>query len=765
MRIRLLMLLTLFSSAVIAQDNTGSKNQSGNGSVEEVKGYFKNLNNSNPNLDFTVDKEGLEIDGNETDQNDSKSGVEYLVSNEDGITMERDSNSVYGRAFLSNQLLGFTSESSLVPPPNYRIGPGDMIAINIWDGPQEQQIYTVDKDGSIFPQFLGKIYVQGLTFENLQSMLKSRYYTIVPSGSKIDVQLVKVRTIRINVVGEVKRPNAYTVSSFGTALNVLAMAGGVTELGSMRNIQIKRNGYTIYNLDLYEFIANGGQIDENIYLENNDYIVVPVHDKTVTAAGRFMRPMKYQLREDENLQALLKYTGGVTADARKTGAKVTRYGYETKKQIDIPLNIYLDDEYIDFILKDLDYVEISQYVGDVSNVVNIKGAVQYPDTYELIEGERLYDLIVKSGGLRSDAYLKRAIIQRGDSTNLSNTYNLNLENFDENSTQNIELKYGDEVTIFSNADFYTDKQVKILGEVRKPGQYAYTGQISVKDLILLAGGLTESAEYTHVEISRIYDSVGTMDYIRTKPNQIFELDIYPNLENDTASENFYLLPYDIVSIKRTINFELQDVVTIRGKVIYPGSFTLQEDSRRISDIIKRAGGLDKNAKLKSAVLKRRNLGEFYCDFPKAYKNPGSKWDLLLMDGDSLYIPDDRNFVTIRGAVLEPISTFVNPDFTTLKDYINLAGGFTDSADTKKLYVKYADGKSSKPRKFLFYTFYPAIEDGCVINIPSKDPSALTFSEALDKTWDRTSRTLQSITALTSTMASGVLMYLSLKNGL
>ncbi len=723
------------------------------------EGFFKDLADKNRNQDFTRN-----IIDTVMDSTDSVRVADSLALL-DTMVVDTQKLEVYGRAFLQNQQLDYTSESALVPPPNYRIGPGDEIAINIWDGPQEQQVYMVDKDGSIFPQFLGKIYVQGLTFENLQSLLKSRYMTIVPSGTKVDVQLVKVRTVRVNVVGEVINPNSYSISAFGTALNVLAMAGGTTEVGSMRNIQIKRNGYTVYELDIYDFLASGGENNPDLYLENNDYIVVPVHKKTITAQGEWVRPMLYQLRDDENLQALLLYSGGVKSSSRKVSANLTRYGFDKRELITIPLSVYIDDEYIDFVLQDMDSIHVDKSNEEIEDYVSIRGAVQYPDTFEVMPGDRIYDLIQKAGGLKKDAYLKRAILQRSDSVNISNTINLSLENFDENSPENIELQVGDVLSIFSQSDFYTEKSIRILGAIKIPGTYRYTGKISLKDLILLAGGLTATAEFSTIEVSRIYDTIGVMDYVRTRPAEIYHLSIYPDLESDTTTENFELKPFDVVSIKNGQMKINQEVVHIYGEVSYPGPYPVSNSNKRVSQIFSRAGGLTSEASLKNATLYRDTLGKFYCNFPKALKYPFSKWDVILNDNDSIYVPDNKTFVTIRGAVLEPMSTFVNPDFTSIKDYISLAGGLTDRADSRKIYIQYRDGSYARPKTFWFYRFYPTIQNGGIITVPEIDPTSPSFiqkfGEGADRAWDRTMRLMTTLSAFASTTVTSVLTYLSI----
>lgn len=759
-------ILLIFSMSVIGQVESGTTDP--NSVKGRAEGYFRSLNeNSTGIVDFTQ----FQRENNNSQQNKVLGWDDYEEKrdslNKDSLKaamLANDSNQIYGQAYISNLALDYTSQMSLVPPPNYRIGPGDVIAINIWDGTEEQQTYTVDRDGSIFPAYLGKIYVQGLTFENLQSLLKSRFYNIVSGSSKIDVQLVKVRSVRVNVVGEVYMPNAYTISSFETVLNVLAKAGGITEKGSMRNIEVKRNGYTIYNFDLYEFIAQGGDINDDMYLENNDYIVVPFHKKTVKAQGQFRRPMYYQLREDENLQKLLELTGGLSTSARKSNADLFRFNFEEKELVSLNIGDYIKDPNIDYVLNDLDVLEVDSFVGEIGNVVSIAGAVKYPGVYELLPGQTLSQIIQKAGGLRMDAYLKRAIIRRGDSLNPMNTMNIDLEQLTQESESNLELRFGDKISIFSNLDFYQTRFLTILGAVKSPGEYEYFGKISAKDLILLAGGLTADAEYDQLEVSRVYDTIGPLGFVRTQAIVKYNIDIEENLEVDKNTENFVLKPFDILIVKRSQKYKLQEVVYIDGEVKYPGPYTLSDDIRSLSDLIDAAGGLTKRAMLENASFIRDSVGKFYCDFIKAYNRPQSDWDLILVDKDSVMIARDDYYVKVTGEVESPISTFVNPTYSSLSDYISLAGGFTEYADSKRMYVKYNDGKASRPKRFWFFTFYPTLENGGVIVVPKRDPNAeldKVLSSAINESYNRIMRLTSAISTITSSIASTVLIYLSI----
>ncbi len=759
-------ILLIFSMSVIGQVESGTTDP--NSVKGRAEGYFRSLNeNSTDIVDFTQ----FQRENNNSQQNKVLGWDDYEEKrdslNKDSLKaamLANDSNQIYGQAYISNLALDYTSQMSLVPPPNYRIGPGDVIAINIWDGTEEQQTYTVDRDGSIFPAYLGKIYVQGLTFENLQSLLKSRFYNIVSGSSKIDVQLVKVRSVRVNVVGEVYMPNAYTISSFETVLNVLAKAGGITEKGSMRNIEVKRNGYTIYNFDLYEFIAQGGDINDDMYLENNDYIVVPFHKKTVKAQGQFRRPMYYQLREDENLQKLLELTGGLSTSARKSNADLFRFNFEEKELVSLNIGDYIKDPNIDYVLNDLDVLEVDSFVGEIGNVVSIAGAVKYPGVYELLPGQTLSQIIQKAGGLRMDAYLKRAIIRRGDSLNPMNTMNIDLEQLTQESESNLELRFGDKISIFSNLDFYQTRFLTILGAVKSPGEYEYFGKISAKDLILLAGGLTADAEYDQLEVSRVYDTIGPLGFVRTQAIVKYNIDIEENLEVDKNTENFVLKPFDILIVKRSQKYKLQEVVYIDGEVKYPGPYTLSDDIRSLSDLIDAAGGLTKRAMLENASFIRDSVGKFYCDFIKAYNRPQSDWDLILVDKDSVMIARDDYYVKVTGEVESPISTFVNPTYSSLSDYISLAGGFTEYADSKRMYVKYNDGKASRPKRFWFFTFYPTLENGGVIVVPKRDPNAeldKVLSSAINESYNRIMRLTSAISTITSSIASTVLIYLSI----
>ncbi|HMJ48438.1 MAG TPA: SLBB domain-containing protein, partial [Ferruginibacter sp.] len=324
----------------------------------------------------------------------------------------------YGADIFSNASVTDLSELS-TPPLDYPIGVGDHIVVSLWGGAEFQENYIVARDGAIFPSSLGKINVQGLTFENMRSVVYSRFRSVVPAGTNISISLGQPRSINVNVVGEVNSPGPQTVSAFSNAFNVIARAGGVTDFGNLRSIQVKRNGRVIDEIDVYQYL-NTGDFGQHIYLQNNDFVIVGFVEKKVLATGQFKRPMFYQLKKDEGVKALIRYAGGLNSDALASGLKVIRTEDEKQVQRDVNANAILKITGQDFILLDGDIIKVDLIKPGISNKIEVRGEITYPDFYELRPGDRLFDVINRAGGVTRNTYLPRAYIFRGagDSTNL-----------------------------------------------------------------------------------------------------------------------------------------------------------------------------------------------------------------------------------------------------------------------------------------------------------------------------------------------------------
>ncbi len=661
----------------------------------------------------------------------------------------------YGANVFANAAVTSTTELS-TPPLDYPIGVGDHIIVSLWGAAELQEDYVVARDGAIFPSSLGKINVQGLSFDNMRAIVYARFRSVIPPSTNISVTLGQPRTINVNVVGEVKRGGILTVSAFANAFNVISQAGGITDFGNLRNIQIKRGGRVIDELDVYKYLTTG-DFGRHIYLQNNDFIIVGFVEKKVLATGQFKRPMYYQLKKDEGVKALLKYSGGLTADALASSMKVIRAQDESQRQKDVNANAIMQIAGEDFLLMDGDIIKVNLIKPGISNKVEIRGEITYPDYYELRPGDRLFDVINRAGGVTQNTYLPRAYIFRGagDSTNLRSDWleiDLTSVNSNENdSKSNVKLEPNDVVQLFSMNEFSEAQYVEIFGEVRKEGKVNRYGGMTLEDLLYLSGGIKPSAEYGRLEISSIVDIDSAKHGLTPTRTVVRSYSVLPNLTLDSAASKIILKPYDQVFVRRNPSFEMQQNIEIKGLIRYPGLYPRLSKSERLSSYIERAGGIVESANLAGAVLYRtktleagKTLNEkprldsfgvpmkdnsekiatsgeepVSIDLYKALKNKNSKDDIVLQKGDVIYIPEINPFVSIEGAVQSPVKITYDKDNPGMMYYIDKAGGFGVRPWRKRIYVTYASGKSRRTKSFLFIRNYPKVEEGSVVTVPVK----------------------------------------------
>ncbi|MEO7445445.1 MAG: SLBB domain-containing protein, partial [Ferruginibacter sp.] len=456
----------------------------------------------------------------------------------------------YGSNVFSGSSVTDLSELS-TPPLDYPIGVGDHIIVSLWGGAEFQENYVVARDGAIFPQGLGKINVQGLTFDNARSVIYSRFRSVVPGGTNISISLGQPRTINVNIVGEVNDPGPVTVSAFSNAFNVVGKAGGITEFGNLRNILIKRNGVVIDAIDVYKYL-NSGDFGKHIYLQNNDFVIVGTMEKKILATGQFKRPMYYQLRKDEGVKALLQYTGGLTSEALGSGMKVIRTDDEKQVIRDVNANAIIEIPTEDYLLRDGDIVKVDLIRPGIRNKVEIIGEIAYPDIYEIRKGDRLFDVINRAGGVTNNTYLPRAYIFRGagDSTKLrSDKLEVDLSdvnNSNISSASNVLLEPNDVIQLFSNSEFGEQQFVEIFGEIRKPSKVKKYGGMTLQDLLYLSGGMKQSAEFGRLEISSIVDVDSAQKGLKPTRTVVKSYSISPNLQLDSAASQVILKPYDQV---------------------------------------------------------------------------------------------------------------------------------------------------------------------------------------------------------------------------
>jgi protein involved in polysaccharide export with SLBB domain len=661
----------------------------------------------------------------------------------------------YGANIFQNSAMNDVSELS-IPPSDYPIGVGDHIIVSLWGGGEYQEDYIVARDGAIFPSGLGKITVQGLTFENAQSLITARFNTAVPPGTNIQVTLGQPRTININVVGEVMNPGPKLLSAFSNAYNAIGLAGGVTEYGNLREILVKRNGKVVEVLDVYKYLQSG-DVGKRVYLQNNDFIVVSFAQKKILATGQFKRPMYYQLKTSEGMRALMQYSGGFTSDAYSSAVKVVRS--ENERQVIHDVNataiIKLKDQ--DFELMDGDIIKADIVKFGIINKIELNGAVAYPGIYEMRQGDRLFDIINRAGGITNSTYLPRAYIFRGagDSTNIkSDKLEVNLTDYSAenvNSINNVPLQPNDIIQLFSTSEFGEQQYVYIDGEVRKEGKVKKYGGMTLQDLIYLSGGLKPSAEFGRLEIASIVNIDSAKQGLKPTSTVVSTYNINSTLELDSVAAKVVLRPYDQIHVRKNPSFSLQENIQVVGLVKYQGAYPRLDKYERLSSYIERAGGLQDNANLQGAMLYRRKgdyLREKFLmkprkdssgraidnaenilannleqpvsiDLEKAMKEKGSQYDIVLQDNDVIYIPEINPFVTIQGKVQSPLKIAFDKDHSSLGYYIDKAGGFSLRPWRKRIFVTYANGRSKRTKNFFFIHFYPKVEQGCVITVPER----------------------------------------------
>ena len=668
---------------------------------------------------------------------------------------------VFGAELFRNLNVTFEPNLRMATPKSYIIGPDDELLIDLTGDNEANYRLPVSPDGTIRLQYVGIIPVGGLTIEQASSKIRSlmsKTYPALRTGrSSIAVNLGNIRGIKVVLTGEVVRPGTYTLPSLATVFNALYASGGPAENGSFRKIQVIRNNRVVSTIDTYDFLINGVQ-KGNIRLQDQDVIHVPLYDNRVEVAGEVKRPALFELLQTENLQQLFNFAGGFNTRAYTGRIKVLQNTEKERRIADIPVT-----DFVTYKPKNGDKYIVEQILDRFENRVEIAGAVFRPGIYELDKGLTLRELINKAEGLKEDAFLNRGYINR---LNLDNT--LSLISFDvagilAGQAMDIPLQREDRVTISSLFDLRDEFKVMIQGEVRDSGTYAYAENMTLEDLIQMAGGFREGATPNRIEISRrIKNSDASSVSARTA--EVYTVTIDPNLK--LAEQRFILRPFDVVAVRGSEGYQVQRQVTLEGEVLYPGTYTISRKDERISDLIARAGGLTPTSYAEGASLKRpgpmpvlleqkKNLVEdeeeetrkflnlkrvqqsgvedtlamnleqqliqsdlVGIELPYILAHPKSKLDLIVEDGDVIRIPKQLQTVKVTGEVLNP-NNIVFSSGKGFKQYVNGAGGFTSKALRRGAYIKYANGSVQSARKFLFFNNYPKVKPGAEILVPKR----------------------------------------------
>ena len=657
----------------------------------------------------------------------------------DNVKPEETGKKVFGRDIFNNKNLSFEPQMNIATPQNYVIGPGDELIIDIYGATQESNTLTVSPDGDVVVPDFGPIHVSGLTMSAAQSRIRSKLGSYFQS-SEIKTTLAQTRTIMVNVMGEVKAPGTYSISAFSTVFHALYMAGGISDLGTLRSIKVYRQGRQISVVDIYEFILNG-RLAGNVRLQDNDVIQVGAYDCIVDITGKVKRPMAYEMKASESLATLIKYSGGFTGDAYKNLVRVLRKSEELK-------SVYNVEEFdlSSFHVTDGDSVIVDSIINRYKNMVEVKGAVYRQGMYHLgdkVTGVR--SLIEMASGLTEEAMTTRAVLRRMKPNRTQQVISIDLDGILNGRVADVPLQNEDILYIPTLAEHQNLRTLTIDGEVIFPGIYEYAENMTIEDLILQAGGLTDAASTAKIDVTRqLRDPGATEAGIELAQTYSFSLN---EGRIDNGADRFTLQPYDIVQIRKSPLAQLPIRVSVEGEVTYQGTYTMEKKNQCLSDVIKAAGGVIPGSYVRGARLVRKmtddekarmelvlKLARQSADgrdsisidkiamsdtyvvgihLDEALAKPGSTKDIELMDGDRLIVPRFNHTVRISGDVNAP-NTVAFEAGQNYKYYVKQAGGFGNRAKKSKTYIVYQNGTMNLAKE-------GEIEPGCEVVVPSKSP--------------------------------------------
>ena len=664
-----------------------------------------------------------------------------IIIRDERLEAELNKKKVFGRDIFNRKDLSFEPNMNIATPQNYRIGPGDAVIIDVYGASQKSEQLTVSPDGDITIEGFGPVQVSGLTVAQanarLRSTLGSRY-----SSSHVRLTVGQTRTIMVNVMGEVKAPGTYTLSAFASVFHALYMAGGINDLGTLRNIKVYRNNKLVTTVDIYDYILNG-KLTGNIRLADNDVIVVGAYDCLVNITGKVKRPMYYEMKKNESVGTLIKYAGGFTGDAYKKSVRLIR---KTGREF----SVFSVDEFDmnTFHLADADSVSVDSILQRYSNMVEVKGAVFRPGMYQVggnINSVRT--LLEYAEGFTEEAFTAHAVMHRMRPDRTLEVIPVDVEGIMNGKVADIPLQKNDVLFIPTKAEMMQQQTITIHGEVVYPGIYKYAANETLEDLVLQAGGLKESASTVKVDVARriINSKALTTDSVISRTYTFalkdgFVIDGQPG---------FTLQPFDEVYVRKSPGYNEQKNIEVRGQVMFAGTYTLVSKNERLTDAIKKAGGITDMAYVKGARLERRitpderlrmetvlklakmqsgkkdsvdinslDLGDTYyvgIELDKALEKPGGDADLVLREGDRIIVPEYNGTVKISGNVMYP-NTVAYEKGKRPSWYIDQAGGFGNRAKKGSTYIIYMNGTVAR------VGHNAKIRPGCEIVVPTKPES-------------------------------------------
>lgn len=649
---------------------------------------------------------------------------------------------IFGHNVFSEDNLTFAPGTNLATPQDYTLGPGDEVIIDLWGENEEHMRQTISPEGSIMVAQLGPIYLSGNTVQQANKIVRDKfakkYGGVNDARSEVSLALGQTRSIQVDVMGEVTSPGTFRLSPFATVFNALYNAGGINNIGTLRNIEVLRNGKRVSTVDIYDYLFKGKQTG-NIRLKEGDVIIVPPYKELVTVEGNIKRPMKYEIKPGESVGTVIEYAGGFLGDAYSDMVRLTRSNGKENALVNVERG-----QFKTYRMKDGDLLTVGTISDRYNNRVELRGAVERPGQYAI--GKDIFtvrDLINRAEGVREDAYTGRAMLYRQSPDLTLEVEALDLGAILSGAAPDIELRRNDMLVVSTVQELNEKGDLTIQGEVTDPGNYPYAKGTTIEDLIVQAGGLRAGASTARVDVARrILDPTATESSDRVA--ETFTLSIEKGLMVGEGS-GFELQPYDVVTIYRSPTYQTQKFVTVAGEITFAGPYPLADRAERISQVIEKAGGVNQFAYLRGASLIRQmteeeikarddalefarinaatdsvsisriNLSNYYnveIDLEKALANPGSQYDVVLKDKDRIFIPETSTTVAIQGEVMTP-NTVTFRKGQKGKKYIDQAGGFTERANKGKVYVVYMNGNVEKLKR------NTRIEPGSTIVVPSK----------------------------------------------
>ena len=641
---------------------------------------------------------------------------------------------IFGHDIFQSDKLSFEPNMNIATPASYILGPGDEVLIDIYGTSQSSKKYAISPEGTIIVEKIGPVTVSGLTIDQAQAKVSAKmgqHY----QGSSIKLTVGQTRTVVVNVLGEVINPGTYTLSAFSTVFNALYLAGGVSDIGTLRNIKVSRNGRIVSKIDVYDYIING-KLTGNIMLQDNDAIIVGAYDALVFIRGAIKRPMYYEMKEGETLKSLLTYAGGYKSEANKSTISVER-----KSDEGLTVHTVEEWDFASFQVMDGDVVGVKTIIDRYQNLVQVSGSVFYPGHYEISNDcNSIRTLIEKAGGVKEDAFINRAVLFRINENRTRRSMSIDLAGILSGNSPDVILENEDSLAVASDEEIIKSRKYYIYGPIVRPGSYQYVEGMTLEDAIVAAGGLREEALLSNIEIARRLQYTDEHDPTYKRKAEVFTFDVESGLLVKEG-QDFLLKPFDVITIKRNPEYADITMVQIIGEVKYPGNYSLQSRDERLSDLIKRAGGLTEAGFAEGARFSRATTQEekerakqllemahsadtvdiekitikdrypVGIDMTEALKRPGCNKDIILRNGDRIEIPQRNNTVRISGDVLYP-NTVPYIEKKSASYYINQAGGVSAKGHRSKAFIIYANGQVSRLSR-------GEIKPGCEIVIPTK----------------------------------------------